>query len=293
MMTLGDGVADGETETETVDDADARTEDDAVAGADAEDAGDDGVVIAAARIVTLNVAEAVCTGDAVSETVTATEYVPDLVGVPLIVPVEPIVSPAGSPVADHVSVPAPPVAATVAVKAVPTIPLPSEEVVMDSAGALTVRLSVAIAVCAGDALSVTVAVTEYVPVSVGVPLIVPVEPIASPVGSPVADHLSVPLPPLAVTVAEYAVPEVPAASEEVVTESAGALTVRLSVEVAVFAGEEVSLTDSLAEKVPASVGVPLMVSVPALAVAVSPVGRPVTAAHLKVPSPPVAVAVAE
>src|ERR1700722_7957755 len=164
---------------------------------------------------------------------------------------------------------------------------------MDSAGALTGRLTVATAVCAGDAVSVTVTVTEYVPVAVGVPLIVPVADIASPAGSPVADQVSVPLPPLAVTVAEYAVPEVPAASEEVVTESAGALTVRLSVEVAVLAGEEVSLTDSLTAKVPAWVGVPAMVSVPAFAVAVSPVGRPVTVAHLKVPLPPVAVAVAE
>src|ERR1700722_14759252 len=111
MITVGDGAADGETETETVDDDDARAvvDVDAEADVDAEDAGVDGVTTAAAMIDTLNVAEAVCTGDAVSETVTATENVPDAVGVPLIVPAALIASPAGSPVADQVSVPAPPV----------------------------------------------------------------------------------------------------------------------------------------------------------------------------------------
>ena len=115
MTTDGDGVDDGDSETETVADADAFAVVDAVAVGDVEEgAGDDGVLATAALIVTLNVAEAVCTGDAVSVTVTATENVPDAVGLPLIVPVAAIVSPAGSPVADQVSVPAPPVAATVA-----------------------------------------------------------------------------------------------------------------------------------------------------------------------------------
>jgi hypothetical protein len=75
MITVGDGVADGEIETETVADDDARAVVDveAEADVDAEDDGDDGVTTAAATIETLNVAEAVCTGEAVSETVTATE----------------------------------------------------------------------------------------------------------------------------------------------------------------------------------------------------------------------------
>lgn len=49
---------------------------------------------------------------AVAVTVTAKE--PDAAGVPLIVPVELIASPAGSPVAAHVAAPVPPVVTTVA-----------------------------------------------------------------------------------------------------------------------------------------------------------------------------------
>lgn len=79
-------------------------------------------------------------------------------------------------------------------------------------GGLTLRLKVRVVECAGLPLSVTVTVTGSVtgsPIApaarVGVPLIVSAAPFAvavSPLGSPVADHLSTPLPPLAMTVAE-------------------------------------------------------------------------------------------
>jgi hypothetical protein len=78
-------------------------------------------------------------------------------------------------------------------------------------GGLTLRLKVRVVECAGIPL-VTVAVTVSVTgkpaapaARTGAPLIVSVAPFAvavSPLGSPVADHLSTPLPPLAMTVAE-------------------------------------------------------------------------------------------
>jgi len=73
-----------------------------------------------------------------------------------------------------------------------------------AADGLIVRVNVAVAVCAGDSLSVTVIVTGVAVATVeGVPVIAPVaELIVSPAGSPVADHLSAPAPPVAFTVAE-------------------------------------------------------------------------------------------
>jgi hypothetical protein len=79
-------------------------------------------------------------------------------------------------------------------------------------GGLTLRLKVRVVECAGVPLSVTVTATVSVTgkpsapaARTGAPLIVSVAPLAvavSPLGSPVADHLSTPLPPLAMTVAE-------------------------------------------------------------------------------------------
>ncbi len=59
---------------------------------------------------------------------------------------------------------------------------------------------VAVAVCAGDALSVTVNVTLKGPDALGAPLIAPVELMLSPAGKPVAVYVLVPVPPVAVTV---------------------------------------------------------------------------------------------
>lgn len=72
----------------------------------------------------------------------------------------------------------------------------------------------------------------------------------------------------------------PAGSEPVTIDSAGALTLIVMVVVAVFGVDSVSLTVTVAVEVPAVVGVPLIVSVPALALEVSPAGRPVTPAQV-------------
>jgi len=61
---------------------------------------------------------------------------------------------------------------------------------------------------------------------------------------------------------------------------AGALTVRVRLVAPVPWGVAPSWTDSATVEVPAVVGVPLMVSVAPLALAVSPAGSPVTAAQV-------------
>jgi hypothetical protein len=67
---------------------------------------------------------------------------------------------------------------------------------------LTVIDSCAEAVCAGDALSVTVTVKVDVPVAVGVPEITPAFDIVNPAGRlPLTDHVYPGVPPLALSVA--------------------------------------------------------------------------------------------
>ena len=68
-----------------------------------------GLVIAAGSMTRVNDLETVVPAVAVM----VTGKLPDAVGVPLIVPDELIASPAGSPLAAHVTVPVPPLAATV------------------------------------------------------------------------------------------------------------------------------------------------------------------------------------
>ena len=128
-----------------------------------------------------------------SVAVTVTDEVPAVVGVPLTVPVElSIDSPAGRPVADHVSV-----------------AVEEESVALTSTGAMAVpdrsdwspglvTATELVIVQANEAESVApepsvaVTVTDEVPAVVGVPLTVPVElSIDSPAGRPVADHVSV------------------------------------------------------------------------------------------------------
>ena len=69
----------------------------------------------------------------------------------------------------------------------------------------------------------------------------------------------------------------PAGSEPVVIDTGDALTVIVSVVVAVFGVVSVSLAVRVTVADPAVVGVPLTVSVPPLALEVSPAGSPVTA----------------
>ena len=71
------------------------------------------------------------------------------------------------------------------------------------------------------------------------------------------------------------------------------LTVIVTLAVAVLAGDSPSPTDKPTVKGPALAGVPLSVSVAPFAVAVSPSGSPVAAAHVYGPFPPNTVAVPE
>jgi hypothetical protein len=128
--------------------------------------------------------------------------------------------------------------------------------------------------------AVAVTVTENEPAAVGLPLIAPPELIESPAGSPLAEYVIVPEPPVAATLPLYATPTWPPGSEPVEMVNAGALTVIVTVAVAVFLVVSVSLTDTVAVAAPAVVGVPLIVSVAPLPVAVSPAGSPVTAAQV-------------
>ena len=71
-------------------------------------------------------------------TVTVTESVPTAVGVPLITPVLGLmVTPAGSPVADHVKGAAPPAAAMVVEYPTPTMPFGKVGVVIERTGTIT------------------------------------------------------------------------------------------------------------------------------------------------------------
>lgn len=128
--------------------------------------------------------------------------------------------------------------------------------------------------------AVAVTVTENGPAAVGLPLITPPELIESPAGSPLAEYVIAPEPPVAATLPLYATPTWPPGSEPVEMVNAGALTVIVTVAVAVFLVASVSLTDTVAVAAPAAVGVPLIVSVAPLPTAVSPAGSPVTAAHV-------------
>jgi hypothetical protein len=168
---------------------------------------------------------------------------------------------------------------------------------------LTVIVTFAVAVLAGDSPSPTDTPTVEGPALVGVPLIVSVAPFAvavSPSGSPVAAaHVYGPCPPDTVAVPEYPFwPTVATAGTSAVILSGidvpGAdLTVMGMLAVAVMAGDSPSLTDTPTRKRPASVGVPLIVSVVPSAYAVSPSGSPVAAAHVYGPCPPDTVAVPE
>ena len=142
--------------------------------------------------------------------------------------------------------------------------------------------------CAVRLVEVSVTVTlklENVPAAVGVPvMLLPLS--ASPAGRPVAVHVYVPDPPDAVRAAEYGVPTVPEDKFEV-TITGGPAIVMENVCCPVNA-EEVSVTVTMAEKVPGVVGVPPRL----LPITDRPGGRPV-ADHVYAPDPPVAESDAE
>jgi hypothetical protein len=147
------------------------------------------------------------------------------VGVPLIVPVELNVRPAGSvPLVNvHAYGAVPPVAASVAVYAAPTCPFASDVVVTasgDTLAAVIVSVRFTVAFCCGLPASFAVNVNAVaLATAVGVPLIVPVELSVRPAGSvPLVNvHAYGVVPPVAASVALYAAPICPFARDVVVT----------------------------------------------------------------------------
>lgn len=122
-----------------------------------------------------------------SRTVTITFETPAVVGVPLMTPAGEIVSPAGKPVALHVSGATPDEAVSVTVYGAPTVGVPSDGGLM--LGAVTTA-SWKVFVVTAPLASVTVTVTVTGgPTAVVVPLIVPPGEIVSPAGNPVAVHV--------------------------------------------------------------------------------------------------------
>lgn len=125
---------------------------------------------------------------------------------PEITPAELIESPAGKPVALHVTLPVPPEDASDPLKAEPATALPSEAaVVVMTSGAGTIEmLSCCVAETGVAAESVTLIVKVELPGAVGVPEIVPLALKVSPAGNDPLEmlHVSGATPPLAVSVAE-------------------------------------------------------------------------------------------
>lgn len=195
---------------------------------------------------------AVCAGLLESVTLTVKFDVPfGPVGVPVIAPALLIVNPGGKLPALVVNVKGanPPVAATVWLYAVPSTPAGSEVVVMlGGAGRLIVMLNACVADCGATVLaSVTFTVKLAVPLGpVGVPLIAPEGLRVRPAGSDPAltENVSVPAPPVSVTVWLYAVPSVPAGSDVIVIEGI-AVTVMFRVAVLALFLIEVAVTTAV------------------------------------------------
>ena len=131
-----------------------------------------------AAMVSVSVTDFVCTGPLESVTVNVTPPDAVAVGVPVIAPVDAFsVNPAGRlpPVTVHVYGEVPPLTASEALYAVPTVPAGSDVVVMLSADATIVSVTVTDFACAGALESVTVNVTRIDADDVGVPVIAPVD----------------------------------------------------------------------------------------------------------------------
>jgi hypothetical protein len=184
--------------------------------------------------------------------------VPAADGIPEIAPAPLSDSPAGSEpdATDHVYPPVPPFAASVCEYAAPTVPLGSEEVAIASAGGSIASDNGAVAVVPAE--SCTCTVKFEVPAADGIPEIAPAPLSDSPAGSEpeATDHLYPPLPPVAASVCEYAVPTVPLGSDEVATASAGLIAIE-RLPVALSPAE--SVTSTVKPKSPAAVGVPAIV----------------------------------
>lgn len=120
---------------------------------------------------------ALCAGELESVTLTVNEYVPAVVGVPLIWPELLNVNPAGKlpELIDQLYGVVPPLAASVAEYEVLATPPGSEDVVICTGviPAVIAMLRFAVAFCAGELESLTATVNAEVPAVVGVPLICP------------------------------------------------------------------------------------------------------------------------
>src|SRR5579883_2509388 len=136
------------------------------------------------------------------------------------------------------------------------------------------------------AVSVAVTVKVEVPAAVGVPPMLPSGPRLRPAGKAplVTSQTYEPVPPLAASVVEYAVPTVPLGSDVVVIVTGAAATVMLNALDAVCA--LLSVTVAVKFEVPAAVGVPPML--PA-GFRLKPAGSvPAVTAHVYPPVPPLA-----
>jgi hypothetical protein len=142
-------------------------------------------------------------------------------------------------------------------------------------GATTIEVAAEL-VCAGEPLSVTVAVKLYVPLVEGVPEMMPVVAArVSPAGRlpEVIDQVYAGVPPVAVMVLEYAVFTVPETRVALIVRvgGAGAATTSERATDLVCAGFPESVTVALKLEVPAAVGVPEIR--PVAGARVSPAGR--------------------
>ncbi len=222
-----------------------------------------------------------------SVTSTVKFELPAAVGIPLIVPLAPSDSPAGSEPAlnDQLLPPVPPLAESVWLYVAPTVALGSEVVVTFNGGGLATEM---LRPCMSVAfeLSLTCTVKFAVPLAVGVPLMAPLAESDRPAGSAPGplDHVYPPVPPLADSVWLYAAPTVPAGSDVVVMVNGGGATVMLRAWVSL--PFELSFTCTVKLEVPAAVGVPLMAP---LGASVRPGGsEPAFVDQLLPPVPPLA-----
>jgi len=153
--------------------------------------------------------------------------VPAVVGVPEICPLVPFtLSPPGNAptVTLQLTGAVPPLEASVELYARFTSPAGSVAVVTVSTGALMVMLNAFVLVSGGLPESVTFTVKLEVPAVVGVPVIAPVLALRlNPAGKAplVILHVNGETPPLSCSAALYAVPTVPLASDDKVTDGAG------------------------------------------------------------------------
>jgi hypothetical protein len=160
----------------------------------------------------------------------------------------------------HVYGGVPPLPLSIAEYAAPTMPSGRLVVVIESAAGAIVIDNCFVALC--DALSVTRTMNAAVPDAVGVPLIAPLPLSDNPAGKlPVVTlHVYGGVPPLPLSIAEYAAPAMPSGKLVVVTESVAGAIVIDNCFVAVCDAPSVTRTVNVA--FPAAVGVPVMTPFP-------------------------------